>query len=56
MDLDGFHTRTFSLSKEFNAVSVLNLFGILGWAVDVATGSVMKYDQKAYSIELEEKK
>ncbi|GAB3037128.1 PEGA domain-containing protein [Spirosoma pulveris] len=56
MNLDGYHPRTFDLTKEFNAVSVLNLFGILGWGIDVATGAVMKYDQKAYSMELEKKK
>ncbi|RYF46986.1 MAG: PEGA domain-containing protein [Cytophagaceae bacterium] len=56
MSLDGYETRNFSLSKEFNAVSILNLFGLLGWAVDAATGSLMKYDMKAYTIELDPKK
>lgn len=56
MLLEGYESRTFVLSKEFNAVSVLNLFGLLGWAIDAATGSVMKYDRKAYTIELEPKK
>lgn len=56
MLLEGYDTRTFELSREFNAVSILNLFGLLGWAVDAATGSLMKYDQKLYKIELEQKK
>jgi hypothetical protein len=56
MSLDGYETRNFGLSQEFNAVSILNLFGLLGWAVDAATGSLMKYDMKAYTIELDPKK
>lgn len=55
MVLEGYNSRTFDLSREFNAISVLNLFGLIGWAVDLATGSVMKYDQKSYTIELEKK-
>ncbi len=30
--------------------------GLVGWAVDAATGSIMKYDRKSYDIELEAKK
>ncbi|GAB3563361.1 hypothetical protein GCM10027578_06900 [Spirosoma luteolum] len=52
MELDDFESRTFQLNKEFNAVSVLNLFGLVGWAVDAATGAMMKYSQKLYTIEL----
>lgn len=53
MTLEGYDSRTFELSKEFNAISILNLFGLVGWAIDAATGSLMKYDQKLYNIELE---
>ncbi|GAB3755896.1 PEGA domain-containing protein [Spirosoma pomorum] len=56
MLLDGHESRTFEISKEFNTISILNLFGMIGWVVDAATGSLMKYDQKAYSIELETSK
>lgn len=56
MTLDGYDSRTFELSKEFNTISILNLFGLVGWAVDAATGSLMKYDQKVYTIELEAEK
>jgi hypothetical protein len=56
MSLDGYETRNFPLTSEFNAVSILNLFGLIGWAVDAATGSLMKYNMKAYTIELEPKK
>jgi hypothetical protein len=53
MQLDGYETRTFVLSKEFNFVSVLNLFGMIGWAVDAVTGALMYYDMKQYTVELE---
>ena len=53
MTLEGYESRTFELSKEFNAISILNLFGLVGWAIDAATGSLMKYDQKVYNMELE---
>ena len=56
MTLEGYDSRTFELSKEFNAISILNLFGLVGWAIDAATGSLMKYDQKVYTIELETEK
>ena len=45
----------FSYSK-FNGVSILNLFGLLGWGIDAATGSLKKYDTKVYNITLDEKK
>ncbi|MDR2126534.1 MAG: PEGA domain-containing protein [Prevotellaceae bacterium] len=53
--LDGYTARIITLDQEFNVVSVLNLADILGWAIDAATGSLMKYDRKAYNIELEKK-
>lgn len=56
MTLEGYDSRTFELSKEFNVISILNLFGLVGWAIDAATGSLMKYDQKVYTIELETEK
>lgn len=54
--LDGYETRVITLSKEFNVVSVINLGDLLGWAIDVATGAVMKYDQKVYDITLSKDK
>ena len=36
--------------KTFNAVSVINLFDVLGWGIDAATGAMMKPDQRAYEI------
>ena len=51
--LDDYETRVFTLDQEFNVVSVINLGFLLGWAVDAASGSVMRYDRKHYDLKLE---
>lgn len=56
MKLDGYETRVFKMDKAFNIVSVLNLGNLLGWAIDAATGAVMKYDRKDYNFELTKNK
>jgi len=53
---DGYDNKVIALDAKFNGVSVLNLFGILGWGIDAATGSLKKYDTKVYEIKLDEKK
>lgn len=50
--LDGYEARIFTLDREFNVVSVINLGNLLGWGIDAATGSIMKYDRKAYELDL----
>lgn len=45
-----------ALDSKFNSVAIINLFGILGWGIDAATGSIKKYDTKVYNISLDEKK
>lgn len=50
--LDGYETRIISLDREFNMVSILNLGFIPGWAIDAATGAIMKYDRKKYDVTL----
>ena len=54
---DGFESKEFKLEKNFNAVSLVNLLfgGIIGFGVDLATGSFVKYDPKAYSVDLVQK-
>lgn len=54
--LDGYETRVITLDRKFNAVSIINLTGILGWGVDAATGAIMKYDRKGYDIKLDKEK
>src|SRR6218665_2985172 len=41
---DGYQDKTIELDRKFNAISILNFFGLIGWGVDAATGSLMKYD------------
>ncbi|MCT4151313.1 PEGA domain-containing protein [Elizabethkingia anophelis] len=53
---EGYEPKTILLDRKFNAVSIINLFGLIGWGVDAATGSLMKYDTKGYNIDLKEKK
>lgn len=53
---DGFTPRVIELDSKFNTISILNLFGVLGWGIDAATGALKVYDTKVYNIELEEKK
>ena len=46
----GYETVRFTIYKNFNAVSVINLFDVLGWGIDAATGAMMKPDQRSYEI------
>jgi hypothetical protein len=50
--LDGYEARVFSLDKEFNLVSIINLGNLLGWGIDAASGALMKYDRKTYELDL----
>jgi hypothetical protein len=50
--LDGYETRLFTLDKQFNVVSVMNLGSLFGWAVDAATGSLVKYGRKSYDLDM----
>ena len=51
-----YENKVVGLDSKFNSVSILNLFGLLGWGIDAATGSLKKYDTKVYEIKLDEKK
>lgn len=41
------------IDKKFNAVSVINLCDVLGWAIDAATGAITKPEFKVYELEFE---
>jgi hypothetical protein len=56
LKLEGYEQRVFILQKDFNAIAILNLGSLVGWAVDFASGAVMEYSPRYYSIELTEKK
>jgi len=50
--LDGYETRVFRLETDFNYVSLLNLSFLVGWAVDIATGAIIRYDRRDYRFDL----
>ena len=50
---EGYQPKSIVLSQEFNFVSVFNFINIIFWGIDLATGSIMVYDQKVYDVELE---
>ena len=52
---DGYEDKTIQATVTFNPVSLLNLFGLIGWAVDGATGAIMKYDPIFYEVPLTKK-
>lgn len=54
--LDGYESRLITLDKSFNLVSIINLGSILGWGIDAISGSIMKYDKRAYDIKLSKDK
>ena len=55
LKLKGYEDRRFILQKEFNVITILNFGNLLGWGIDIATGSIMKYSTKAYNMDLEQK-
>ena len=50
---DGYEDKKFELQKSFNGIAILNLFSILGWGIDFATGALNKFDTKGYDITLD---
>lgn len=56
LKLEGYEDRTFTLQKEFNTVAILNLGSIFGWAIDILTGSINKYNPVNYKFELKKSK
>ncbi len=48
---EGYKPATITIYKDFNAVAVLNLFDILGWGIDAATGAMMKPEYDNYELE-----
>ncbi len=50
---EGYQSKNFKLKREFNFISVLNLFNWIGWGIDYLTGSVMSFNPKHYEEKLE---
>jgi hypothetical protein len=53
LSLPGYQQKTFQPQTVFNPVSILNLWGILGWGIDAATGALWKYDPTLYNVQLQ---
>jgi hypothetical protein len=49
---DGYETKILQPKMEYNVVSGFNLFNILGFGIDAATGALWKYAPTSYEIEL----
>ncbi len=51
--LEGYDSRTFTLSSEFNTTSILNIFVPIGFVIDAVTGAITKHSKKSYNVDLE---
>ena len=52
MRLDGHDPVTFEMASSFNGVSILNIFVPIGFVVDAVTGSITKYSQTNYTVDM----
>ena len=53
LKLDGYADRTFVLQKDFQMVSILNVFtGAVGFAIDIITGAIFSYSPETYNMKL----
>ncbi|HIA36737.1 MAG TPA: caspase family protein [Flavobacteriales bacterium] len=54
MKLEGYNDEVFELTKKFNVVTLLNLFGppITGFGIDIITGAIKVQDPTFYNINL----
>ena len=50
---EGYKPSVVYIDKTFNPVSVINLFDLLAWGIDAATGAMMKPEFKFYEFEFE---
>ncbi len=51
--LEGYKKQSFFISKEFNAVSVLNLGNVLFWAIDYLTGAMFRLNPTYIRVDLD---
>ncbi len=52
LEKEGYETRQFQPETNFNGVAALNLFSALFWAIDIASGAIVRYNPKYYNLEL----
>lgn len=51
---EGYKDISFAITKSFNAISIINLALIFGWAIDAVSGSIMKNDPTNYDLSMEQ--
>ncbi len=51
----GFEDKSFNPAVKFDPISLINVFAVIGFGVDAATGAMMKYDQAEYTVPLTKK-
>ena len=44
LELDGYKKDGYLLNAELNPVSIINLFNVLFWGIDAATGAITRYE------------
>lgn len=49
---DGYKNTPVALEATFNPVSIINVFNVIGWAVDLGTGAACKFDNTVVEVEL----
>jgi len=49
-EAEGYEPGRLVIRKRFNTTSVVNLFNVLAWGIDAATGAMMKPEQKYYQL------
>jgi hypothetical protein len=50
--LDGYQSQTMEPETTFQPVTILNLVDPLGWAIDIATGAIVKFSPNNYEIKM----
>ncbi len=56
LKLDGYENKTMEPETTFQPITVLNLANPLGWAIDVATGAIVKFSPTNYELNLTPRK
>ena len=50
-EAEGYETQSIYIDKKFNPISIINLFDILAWGIDAATGAITKPENNTYQID-----
>lgn len=51
----GYEDKSFALQSSFNTIAILDIFLWPTFIIDAATGSIVKYSQTSYNLELDKK-